>query len=412
MRHTSVLLAGVVVAAALVAIGVLVTHTRHAQAAGSPDRYVVVLKQGISDPGRAAEGMVRRYGLVYAHALKGFSDLIPDGRLGAVRADERVELVEPDKTYHATTQTLPWGIDKIDADASSSRAGNGSGAVTNVNAYVIDSGIYAHADLHVVKNLNFTGDGKPTDCYGHATYLAGIIAAKDNTKAVVGVTPDAPLTGVKVLGCDGSGTLSNILNGVDWVTASANKPAIANTSLSGPASQTLDDAVNKAASSGVFYSVAAGNDGAKACDYSPARAGAGTNNGIATTAATDKYDREPSWSNYGSCVDVWAPGVGILSTRKGGGTGKMTGTSQAAAHVGGGAALYLSSHELETPSSVESAIKKAAKTTNKKSKRGSSIVREYVGGFLRGARRKVPRASIRWIRCFFTLFTGVRGETV
>jgi subtilisin family serine protease len=384
MRHASVLSAGVV-AAALVVLGALMAQVQPAEAAGPSDRYVVVLKEGASDPGRAAEGMARRYGLgvglVYGHALDGFSALIPEGRLGAVRADGRVERVEPDKTYHAATQTLPWGINKIDADASSTRAANGSGSVTNVNAYVIDSGIYRHADLAVVKNVNFTGDGKPTDCHGHGTHLAGTIAAKDNDAAVVGASPGAPLTGVKVLGCNGSGTLTSILKGVDWVTANAEKPAIANMSLSGPASQTLDEAIRGSAGSGILYSVAAGNDGARACNYSPARAGAGTNNGIVTTAATDKYDRELSWSNYGSCVDIWAPGVGILSTRKGGGTKSMGGTSQAAAHVGGGAALYLSSHAGAAPSNVESALEQAAKTAPNKSKSGSSIAREYVGGF-------------------------------
>jgi len=384
MRHASVLSAGVV-AAALVVFGTLMAQIQPAEAAGPSDRYVIVLKGNTSDPGRAAEAMARRYGLgvgvVYGHALDGFSALVPDGRLGAVRADERVERVEPDKTYHATTQTLPWGINKIDADASSTKAGNHAGSVSKVNAYVIDSGIYGHTDLNVLGNVNFTGDGKPTDCFGHGTHIAGIVAAKDNTGAVVGGAPGVPLTGVKVLGCDGTGTLTAILKGIDWVTANANKPAIANMSLSGPMSQTLDDAVRKSASSGVLYSIAAGNEGAKACNYSPARAGAGTNNGVMTTAATDKYDREPSWSNYGSCVDVWAPGVGILSTRKGGGTTTMRGTSQAAAHAGGGAALYLSSHTSASPSTVESVLKQAAKRTTNKSKSGSSIVREYVGGF-------------------------------
>jgi len=382
VRHTIALSAGLVVAV-FVVCGAALAQAQPSEVAGLPERYVVVLKDGASDPGRAADAMARRYGLgvgfVYGHALDGFSALIPDRRLGAVRADERVERVEPDKTYHATTQTLPWGINKIDADASSTRAGNGRGSVTNVKAYVIDSGIYGHADLAVVKNVNRTGDGKNTDCFGHGTHLAGIIAAKDNAKAVVGAAPGAPLIGVKVLGCNGSGKLTTILNGVDWVTAYANKPAIANMSLSGPASQTLDDAVKKSASRGVFYSVAAGNDGAKACNYSPARAGAGTNNGIVTTAATNESDQEPPWSNYGSCVDVWAPGVDILSTRKGGGTEKMRGTSQAAAHVGGGGALYLSSHPNAGPSSVEGVLKQAAKRTTTKS--GSSIVREYVGGF-------------------------------
>jgi subtilisin family serine protease len=384
MRHTIALSAGLVVAV-FVVCGAALAQAQPSEVASSPKRYVVVLKDGASDPGRAADAMARRYGLgvgfVYGHALDGFSAVIPDRRLGAARADERVERVEPDKTYHATTQTLPWGINKIDADASSTRAGNGAGSVSNVNAYVIDSGIYNHTDLNVLGNVNFTGDGKPTDCFGHGTHIAGTVAAKDNAGAVVGAAPGAPLTGVKVLGCNGSGTLTAILKGIDWVTANADKPAIANMSLSGPASQTLDDAVRKSASGGVFYSIAAGNSGAKACNYSPARAGAGTNNGIATIAATDKYDRESSWSNYGSCVDVWAPGADILSTSKGGGTTTMRGTSQAAAHAGGGAALYLSSHASASPSTVESVLKQAAKRTTNKSKSGSPIVREYVGGF-------------------------------
>lgn len=384
MKRASVLLAAMV-AAMLVVCGAVLAQAQPSKAAGPADRYVVVLKKGASDPGRAADGMARRYGLgvgfVYGHVLKGFSAVIPAGRVGAVRSDKRVEYVEPDKTYHAASQTLPWGIDRIDADTSSTRAGNGSGSVANVNAYIIDSGIYRHTDLNVVRNVNFTGDGKPTDCYGHGTHVAGIVAAKDNTSAVVGAAPGAPLSGVKVLGCAGSGTLTTLLKGIDWVTANAKKPAIANMSLSGPASQTLDDAVRKSASSGVFYSIAAGNDGAKACNYSPARAGAGTNNGIMTTAATNKSDQETSWSNYGSCVDVWAPGVRILSTRKGGGTTTMEGTSQSAAHVGGGAALYLSSHAGANPSRVESVLKQSAKSTTNKSKNGRSIVREYVGGF-------------------------------
>jgi len=373
------------VAAMFVVCGAVLAQAQPSKAVGSPDRYIVVLKEGASDPGRTANGMARHYGLrvghVYGHALGGFSAVIPNERVAAVRSDERVEYVEPDKTYYAVAQTLPWGINRIDADKSSTDAGNGSGSVSNVNAYIIDSGIYRHTDLNVDGHVNFTGDGKPTDCFGHGTHVAGTVAAKDNAAAVVGAAPDAQLTGVKVLGCDGSGTLTNILKGIDWVTANAKKPAIANMSLSGPTSQTLDDAVRRSAGSGLFYSIAAGNNGAKACNYSPARAGAGTNNGIMTTAATDKFDQEPSWSNFGSCVDVWAPGVGILSTWKGGGTELEKGTSQAAAHVGGGGALYLSSHTGAGPSKVESVIKQAAKNTTNTSKNERSVVREYVGGF-------------------------------
>jgi len=152
-------------------------------------------------------------------------------------------------------------------------------------------------------------------------------------------------------------------------------------SLSGGLSQALDDAVRRSATGGVFYSLAAGNQGADACNYSPARAGAGTNNGITTVAATNSSDGAWSSSNYGPCVDVWAPGAGILSTKKGGGTTTMSGTSMAAPHAGGGAALYLSRNTSASPSAVEGALTSSATTTSTTSKDGAAIVREYVGGF-------------------------------
>jgi subtilisin family serine protease len=161
---------------------------------------------------------------------------------------------------------------------------------------------------------------------------------------------------------------------VDWVTANAAKPAVANMSITGPTSQALDDAVRRSAASGVFYSLAAGNQGANACNYSPARAGAGTNNGIMTVAATNSSDGATSWSNYGSCVDLWAPGANILSTKKGGGTTTMSGTSMAAPHVGGGATLYLSRNTAASPTTVEGALKAAAVNPG-------TVLREYVGGF-------------------------------
>ncbi len=139
--------------------------------------------------------------------------------------------------------------------------------------------------------------------------------------------------------------------------------------------------MKNSASRGVFYAVAAGNDGDDACEKSPARAGAGTNNGIMTVAATDQSDAETSWSNYGSCVDIWAPGRSILSTRRGGGTTTMSGTSMASPHGAGGGGLYLSSHTSASASTVESAVKSAATTTANKSKDGKSIVRENVDVF-------------------------------
>jgi subtilisin family serine protease len=203
----------------------------------------------------------------------------------------------------------------------------------------------------------------------------------DNTSDVVGVAPGAPLIGVKVVGCNGFGDLRNVIKGVDWVTANARKPAIANISLSTAASKSFNQAVRNSASSGVFYSVAAGNDDDKACNYSPASAGAGTDNGIVTTAATDSSGREASFSNHGSCVDLWAPGVSILSTKLGGGTANMSGTSMAAPHVGGTAALYLSTHAAATPGAVERALKAASELTGKKSEKKRLIRLVYAGEF-------------------------------
>jgi aqualysin 1 len=351
-----------------------------------PGQYIVVLKDEVRDPTAVAREHAQRHGAqvlyTYQHAIKGYTARIPDQRLDEVRAKESVDYVELDQRAYATAQTLPWGINRVDADLSSTRAGNGSGAVSNVNVYIIDTGIYQHADLNVVRHVNFARDGKNRDCYGHGTHVAGIAAAKDDRRYVVGAAPGAPLTGVKVLNCDGEGTHSSVLKGVDWVTANAVKPAVANMSLAGPTSRTLDDAVRASARSGVFYTLAAGdNSASNACKFSPARVGAGTNNGIATVAATNKRSAEPSWSDYGRCVDIWAPGVSILSTKMGGGTTTMSGVSQASPHVGGGAALYLSSHTGASPSRVETALKDTAKKPGTKSKDGRAILLEYVGRF-------------------------------
>lgn len=348
------------------------------------DGYIVVLKQAAPEPDRIADAHARRYGAavdhVYRHALKGYAGRLPANRVDLIRADDRVDYVERDGTMRATAQTLPWGINRIDADVSSARAGNGKGAVSGVNAYIIDTGIYKrHADLNVVHHVNFAGDGKNRDCNGHGTHVAGTVAARDNTQDVVGAAPGAPLTGVKVLGCDGSGSTSRVIKGVDAVTAYASRPATANLSLAGDLSQALDDAVKRSANSGIFYSVAAGNSGANACNSSPARAG--SHGGVVTTAATDQLNQETSWSNFGPCVDVWAPGAGILSTKRGGGVTTISGTSTAAPHVSGTGALYLSSHPGASASTVETGIKSDARLTGTISKDGRPVKLDYAGGF-------------------------------
>jgi subtilisin family serine protease len=349
-----------------------------------PDQYIVVLEEGVRAPRAVARDHAQRHSAqvlrTYQHAIKGYAARIPDQQVDEVRADRRVDYVEADVMRHATAQSKPWGIVKIGADVSSTQAGNGSGTVSNVNVYIIDSGIYRHTDLNLVNHVNFAG-GRNTDCDGHGTHVAGTAAAKDNAESVVGVAPDAPLTGVKVLGCSGSGADSRIIAGIDWVTANAKKPAVANMSLGGPPpSQALDDAVMGSVNSGIFYSIAAGNDAADSCGGSPE--GTGKNPGVITVGATNTSDRDPSWSNYGPCVDFWAPGVSILSTSKGGGTTTFSGTSMSAPHVAGGAALYLSRNTTASPLDIESALKDAATTTSNTSNDGSTkIVRENVSGF-------------------------------
>jgi subtilisin family serine protease len=332
----------------------------------------------------AVQALARTHGFradhVYSHALRGFAARLTPQQVEALERDLRVAFIEPDGVMTAIAQTLPWGINRIDADVSSTLAGNGSGAVANVHAYVIDTGIASHVDLNVVQHVNFAG-GVNSDCNGHGTHVAGTIAARDNTSAVVGVAPGAPLHGVKVLSCTGSGSTSGVIAGVDWVTRNAVKPAVANMSLGGGVSTALDNAVRRSATSGVFYAVAAGNSAANACNSSPARAGAGSNNGILTVAATDSSEREASFSNFGTCVDIWAPGVSVLSTSRTGGTTTFSGTSMASPHGAGGGALYLSSHTTATPSAVEQQLKADAVLTGTSSKDGRAIRRLYVGTY-------------------------------
>ena len=316
---------------------------------------------------------------VYSAAIRGFSARLNARQIADLEDDPMVSHVELDGTMSIGAQTLPWGIDAVEADRSSTLAGNGSGSVPNVNVYIIDTGIdTSHADLNVVGHVRFAS-GPNTDCHGHGTHVAGTVAASDNNLDVVGVAPGARLTGVKVLGCGGTGSTSGVMKGVDWVTANAVKPAVANLSLGGSASTALDNAIKASADIGVFYSIAAGNSGANACSYSPARAG--THNGVMTTAAVDSANREASWSNYGTCVDVWAPGVSILSTKKGGGTTTMSGTSMAAPHVGGTGALYLSSHTNESAATVEAQLKGDAVSTGTTGKGGAAIVLVQAGAY-------------------------------
>lgn len=356
--------------------------------ASAADRYIVVLEEQVRQSANVAERHDRRFGArvsyVYRNTISGYAARIRDARVQDVRSDPRVAYLERDVRMEALAETVPWGISRIGADVSSTVAGDGPGAVTGVNAYVIDTGIDTnHADLRVVRHVNFAG-GRNRDCNGHGTHVAGTLAARDNATAVVGAAPGMRLTGVKVLDCAGEGFTSRIIKDVDWVTANAPPASIANMSLGGSASQALDDAVTESVASGIFYSVAAGNEAQDACNVSPARVGPLP--GLMTVAATDQQDGEASFSNFGDCVDVWAPGVATLSTKRGGGVTAMSGTSMAAPHVGGTAALFLLTNFLSegtvaTPAGIEAAIAANAQGTGTFSQDGAPITRDYAGDF-------------------------------
>jgi len=324
----------------------------------------------------------------FGTVFKGMSARLTPAQRQALQRDPSVDVIEEEQIFSikptgqvgttstVSTQSTPWGISKTEATQSYTLAGNGSGAIAGVRAYIIDTGIDTkNSDLNRAGHINFAGDGRNTDCNGHGTHVAGTVAAADNKSAVVGMGPGVAVYGVKVLNCQGSGTTTSVIKGVDWVAANAIKPAVANMSLGGGVSQLLDDAVRNAASKGIFFSIAAGNSATQACNSSPARVGGGATPGVMVAAATDVNDLEASFSNYGACVDIWAPGVNVPSLKLGGGTVTMSGTSMASPHVGGAAALYLGRYPTATSSAVVSYLKQMAVQTGTLSKDGRAVTR-------------------------------------
>lgn len=339
------------------------------------DRYIVVFKPSVRDVDAAVDQLVRENGIVQVHyryraALQGFAATLPAQALEGVRRNPNVEFVEADglATIDAGTQNNPpsWGLDRIDErDISVENVYNYENEGQNVEAYILDTGIrYTHQEY---RGRAFSGwdfvdnDADAQDCHGHGTHVAGTVGGTGT-----GVAKLVKLYGVRVLNCSGSGSYSGIVAAVDWVTqrrqATNAPPMVGNMSLGGGFSSALNTAVNNSVAARVVWAVAAGNDtGADACNKSPASA-----TGALTVGASGSNDARASFSNIGTCLDLFAPGVSITSSTYNADNtyAAWSGTSMATPHVAGVAALYLSGHLTATASEVNTAITSGA-TPNK-----------------------------------------------
>jgi len=324
--------------------------------------YMVVLNDDADARSVAAvAGVNPRY--VYSAALNGFAGTLNAGQLNALQHNPNVRYIEQDgiATTTTTQSGATWGIDRTDQRAlplNSTYNYNNTGL--GVTAYIIDTGIdMAHAEFGNRATFGFDAfsDGqRGNDCNGHGTHVAGTVGG-----AKYGIAKGVSLVAVRVLDCGGSGSWSGVVAGIDWVTANhlAGTAATANMSLGGGGSTTVDDAVKRLIADGVATAVAAGNGNMagiaqNACNYSPARVPEAI-----TIGATTRTDAKSSYSNYGDCVDFFAPGSGITSAWIGGGTTEtntISGTSMATPHVAGVAALYLQSNPLATPLQVRDAL--------------------------------------------------------
>ena len=289
---------------------------------------------------------------LYTHALHGMVVSADDRKLASLLNDPRVDFVEQDGYVElSATQTgATWGLDRID---QRDRPLNGTYVydplAANVRAYIIDSGIrtgHTQFGTRLLSGYSAINDGRGTnDCNGHGTHVAGTVGG-----TTWGVAKQVRLVPVRVFGCTGGSANSTIIAGIDWVRANRVLPAVANMSLGGPASTATDNATNNLINSGVTVVVAAGNNnGANACNYSPARVA-----NAVTVGSTTSTDARSSFSNIGSCVNIFAPGSSITSawSTSTSASNTISGTSMASPHVAGAAALYLTNNPSASPATV------------------------------------------------------------
>lgn len=322
----------------------------------------------------------------FSRVVTGFSADLTPAQIARLRDHPLVRMVEGDPKMHAVAQTLPWGIASSGANVSpAALAGDGldnGASLAQVRAFVVDSGVTVQPDLNVGAQVNYVGDGIDGDCYGHGTHVAGTIGARDDDSGVVGMAPGIQILPLKVLDCTGSGSASNLIKAFDYaaLTATANPTIkyVLNASVGFPPGTTiatLDTAVQGAVSAGVFVAVAAGNDGVDNCANTMVNLSNWQSaTGVVAVAAVDYANQEASFSNYGNCVGVWAPGVSVISTSNTLGTTTMSGTSTAAPHVTGAAALIRATQPGLTPMEVDARIKALAGAPGTVSKGGRAIV--------------------------------------
>ena len=322
--------------------------------------YIVVLEED-ANPRSVLAIMGINPKFVYTAALNGFAATLNDGQLTALRNNPNVDYIEADQEASLiATQTMTaggglWGLDRSDQrNLPLSGSYTYTTTASTVYAYVIDTGIYtSHSQFGGrASNVYDALGGSGSDCNGHGTHVAGTIGG-----STYGLAKSVRLRGVRVLNCSGSGSYSGIIAGVDYVRNNRVNPAVANLSLGGGYSSALNTAVTNLSNSGVFVAVAAGNSNANACNYSPASASV-----VTTVASSTKTDAKSSFSNYGSCVDIYAPGSSVLSAWIGStsATNTISGTSMASPHVAGVAALYKATYGNAASSTIDSWLKNNA----------------------------------------------------